>query len=438
MRVLANLDKGEAYKIKKGEQVIIADTGNLNSLYLENLTDADEIFKKSISLGYVDHHVADTLPLIQEKEIKCCSTQIVANFYEDVLEYINKNNVKEIYIHKDTDLDAICSGWMIKYLGENQKLPEIAKEMAPIVNKVDYAIYRTENPENYAYSFPGCMRGIMNSIKFENFNDLKNNPLYANTRGIINDLGKRIAEEKTNNEIIKLLDIIENEKQINPEFDINMPNFNEFIENNNQISSYVKSHLTLGINRFLKDQDEFNESVENASIINFQCYNPITKEKTTEKIMLLKSNSPLKTTNVAYNTYQDRIIAAYNPLKNWFAIGIAAESLKKFRPTMKQLCIKLNHIEENKRKQLYDKPFKTSEEIEIIHKIESYKPVEAFNGADKLKLINKAPVPLVGGGALIVQSHCGLIDSFDEFKNILQDFAKKTNSFNCSKDKYFE
>ena len=83
------------------------------------------------------------------------------------------NNVKEVYIHRDTDLDAICSGWMIKYLGENQKLPEIAKEMAYIVNKVDYAIFRTKNPEDYAYSFPGCINAIMGGIKSEKKNILK-------------------------------------------------------------------------------------------------------------------------------------------------------------------------------------------------------------------------------------------------------------------------
>lgn len=70
----------------------------------------------------------------------------------------------------------------------------------------------------------------------------------------------------------------------------------------------------------------------------------------------------------------------------------------------------------------------------MIEKIESYAPVEAFNGASKLKLIDKAPVPLVGGGSLIVQSYCCLIEDFDEFKNILRNFAKNTKSLNFDKN----
>ena len=125
MRVLANLDKGEVFKIIDGDGIMVADTGSLPVSHFDNLTDIDEIFKKSIEMGYVDHHVIDNLDIIQEKNIKCCSTLMATKYSEDVLKYINEHNIKDIYIHKETDLDAICSGWIIKHLGEKQKLPEI-------------------------------------------------------------------------------------------------------------------------------------------------------------------------------------------------------------------------------------------------------------------------------------------------------------------------
>ncbi len=118
MRVLANLNKGEVFGIKE-DGIMVADTGGLNISHFDNLTDIDEIFKKSIELGYVDHHVIDNLDIIQDKGIQCCSTLMATKYSQNVLEYINEHNVKDIYIHKETDLDAICSGWIIKYLGEN-------------------------------------------------------------------------------------------------------------------------------------------------------------------------------------------------------------------------------------------------------------------------------------------------------------------------------
>ena len=439
MRVLANLDKGEVFKIIDGDGIMVADTGSLPVSHFDNLTDIDEIFKKSIEMGYVDHHVIDNLDIIQEKNIKCCSTLMATKYSEDVLKYINEHNIKDIYIHKETDLDAICSGWIIKHLGEKQKLPEIAKDVASIVNKVDYAVFRTKQPEDYAYSFPGCMRGIMNSVKYEKSNMLKNNSnyTYIDNRNRLNltTEGRALVEMETNNEMLDILDIIEEEKHKNPDFDIGMRDFNSFLENNPKISPYIKAHLAFGVNRFMKDQDEFEASLKEAETLSFKMFNNKTKEVETKEILIFNSSSPLKTTNVAYNTFQDKIIAAYNPDKNIFAIGIAAESLKEFRPVMKQLCVKLNHIEEEKRNEIYGKKNKTREDVAFIKKIEGYPETEAFKGASELNLISKAPVPLVGGGALIVQSYCNTINSFDEFKDILRDFAKKTNSLEFNKNK---
>ncbi len=310
--------------------------------------------------------------------------------------------------------------------------------MAPIVNKVDYAIFRTKQPEEYAYSFPGCMRGIMNSIKMEKGNILKNDPEYSSDKKWLNDKGKAIVEAEVNSEMLNILDIIEEEKQKNPDFDIGMNNFNTFIENNKKISPYIKAHLEFGINRALKDQEEFELSLKDAERLKIKLFSNKTKKFETKEMLILNVYSPLKATNVAYNTFQDKIIAAYNPDRNIFAIGIAAESLKEFRPTMKQLCIKLNRVEEEKRKELYCKENKTIEDLDKIEKIESYPDTEAFKGASKLNLISKAPIPLVGGGALIVQSYCNSINSFDEFKDILRDFAKKTHSLEHSSDKSFE
>ena len=118
--VSAELERGEGCPIREG--LIVADTGNASSEIFNGLTDSDEIFKKSISCGYVDHHVIDKLPVMEGRDPKC-STQMVVDYCDDVLKYIKEHNVKEVYIHNYTDLDALCSGWLIKYLGENNKLP---------------------------------------------------------------------------------------------------------------------------------------------------------------------------------------------------------------------------------------------------------------------------------------------------------------------------
>lgn len=436
--VSAKLDKGEHYAVRDG--LMVADTGNASADIFNGLTDNDDIFKKSISCGYVDHHVIDGLPAMVGKEPKC-STQMVADYSDEVLKYIKEHNVKEIYIHNGTDLDALCSGWLMKYLGENDKLPLIAKEMAPIVTKVDYARYR-KTPDKYAYSFPGVMRATMGFIKTEKCRKLSSIPEYVgadNKR--LNKLGLIQADNEVNNEMFAVLNALEQEKQNNPQFSLEDINFYEFIKNNQTISSYVKAHAQKGVEVSLRNQKQFEEMKDKAEIYEFKYQNPQTKKIETGKIMVMEATiSPLMTTNIAYNYYTDRIIAAYSPKSQRYpasyAIGIAVESLDKIRPVMKQICIKLNHIEEERRAQLYNKIDKNEEDKAMLAQIEQAQSEQAFFNADKLGLIDKLPALLRGGDTLIVPaSNFMMIKDTDDFKMIMKDFAAKTQSLSNQKFK---
>jgi len=435
IKIGAELERGEHCPIRDG--LLVADTGDASSDIFNGLTDSDDIFKKSISCGYVDHHVIDKLPIMKGREPKC-STQMAVDYYEEVLKYIKEHDVKEVYIHNATDLDALCSGWLIKYLGDNNKLPSIAKEMAPIVTKVDYARYR-KTPDKYAYSFPGVMRETMSSIKRDKCNKLSLIPQYINDKGRLSRLGVTAADNEVNTEMLTVLNAVEQEKQNNPNFSLEDANFLDFIKNNKTISPYIKAHAQKGVESSLRNQQRFEEMKDKAEIYEFKYQNPQTKQIETGKIMVMEATiSPLMTTNIAYNYYTDRIIAAYSPKSQRYpanyAIGIAVESLDKIRPIMKQICIKLNHIEEERRGELYNKPIKNAEEKAILSQIEQAQPEKAFFDSDKQGIIDKLPALLVGGDTLIVPSKSFMmIKNTDDFKMIMKDFAAKTQSLSNQK-----
>ena len=437
IKISARLNKGECCAIRDGQ--MIADTGNAPSDIFNGLTDSDEIFKKSVSYGYVDHHVIDKLPIMNGREPKC-STQMAVDYHEEVLKYIKEHNVKEVYIHYGTDVDALCAGWLIKYLGENNKLPLIAQEMAPIVNKVDYAKYR-KTPDKFAYSFPGVIRTTKDSIRQAKSNKLKQIPEYVNEKGQLNLLGRIRADDEANAEMFTVLNAVEQEKQNNPSFSLEDINFHDFIKNNKAISPFIKTHAQKGVEFSLRDKQRFEEMLEKAETYEFKYQNPQTKQIETGRIMVMEATiSPLKTTNIAYNYYTDRIIAAHSPKKGSFdagyVVGVAAESLDKMRPVMRQICIKLNHIEEEKRAQLYNKPDKSAEDEEIIAKIEKAQSEKAFFDSDKFGLIDKLPALLVGGETLIVPSdNFTMIKNTDDFKVVMKDFAAKTQSLGNQKFK---
>lgn len=90
--VSAKLDKGEHCAVH--DSFIVADTGNASADIFNGLTDSDEIFRKSISCGYVDHHVINGLPAMVGKEPKY-STQMVVDYADEVLKYIKTQKRKQ-------------------------------------------------------------------------------------------------------------------------------------------------------------------------------------------------------------------------------------------------------------------------------------------------------------------------------------------------------
>ncbi len=428
MKINAVLGKGQVCESEEG--VLLVDTGAAPIELFAELDNVDDIYKKSITEGYLDHHTIDMLPIMNNEDKKC-ATKMVVDYPDSVLFYMKKNNIKELRTHKDSDLDAVCASWMVHYLSQNNKLPEIAQEMAEVVNQVDYATYRKPINE-YISSFPGVMSAVMSSMKNEELGNIFSDPnLKGPDRRLNADGVARLQQidNVVNGKVLGLLDVLAEEKQKNPSFSLESTDVKSFFVSRDDVDETIKSHIVKGVEEIRASQQRFEDSLKTAEKHDFEFINPQTNQSERGALVVMESKNPLETTNLGYGYFpKNTIIAVYagkdRERGDMYDIGIAMESASVFADVMKKLCVKMNHMEMQKRDELRDKPFKSEEDKLLLQGLSDEREREAFDGAKGMGITTQDPSPLVAGGSLIPASRHSLIVSFQEFSAGLSKWAK--------------
>ncbi len=414
MKIVADLNKGQVVGADNNQMMVI-DTGGLNISVFDGITDVDEVYKTSIRHGHVDHHTIDMLPVMENQNRKC-ATKMVVDYAQEVADYIKDNNIQQASIHKDTDMDALCAGWLTQQLAEKDKLPEISQEMADIVNKVDYAMYRKPAKE-YADSFVGSFEAIRSSLSDDICNKIFSNPANMGDNGRLNDVGFAQlcdVDNKVNAEMFALLEVLADEKAKNPQFSLEGTNIKEFLENSDKVRPEIKNHLQLGSENILKAQERFEKSSADAKIIPFVFHNPQTGNKEKAQIVVMSSEHPLETLNLGYQNYpKNTVIAVFGgkdrKSADAYDIGVAPESASVFKDVMKQICIDVNLAEQEQRKEIKEKTHRTIAETKFLAELLGCNDRLAFDGADKYGITQKDPSPLVAGNSLVPASNHSLL-----------------------------
>lgn len=434
MEILINacLKKGEVVEPNK-EGVLVVDTGALPISTFDGLTNPDEIYKKSIENGMVDHHTIDMLP-VMGKQPKKCATQMVVDYFDDILKYCREHNVKEIQIHQDADMDAITAAYFLREGLQNGKLPKCAEQMAEIVNKVDYAQYRRPVDE-YVTSFPGCIEAIYGASSGEKAADIKSRQAWGEFAGLDN----KVLEE-----VLPVYDALAERMEKDSSFDLDKMDIRAFIGESSQIDDKVKDYMGKGLEQTAQAQKQFEQDIANAKVVKFNFTNPETDRVEEGQMVIVSSKDPLTTTNLGYAHYgKNTIMAVYGGVDrvsgDMYDIGIAPEAASTLGGVMKDICITMNRNEASKRQQveaicegLEQLPIRTPKEEQrllgfrkSLDELASMGTRQAFSGAEELGLIDKDPSPLVAGNTLVPASRHSLITK-DTFDKALTNWASKT------------
>lgn len=436
----ACLKKGEVVEPNK-EGILVVDTGALPISTFDGLSNSDDIYRKSIENGHVDHHTVDMLPAM-EKQPKKCATQMVVDYFDDILKYCKEHNVTEVQIHNDSDMDAITAAWLLQKGLKDEKLPKCAEQMAQIVNKVDYAEYRKPVDE-YVTSFPGCVEAIYGASGGEKAADIKSRQAW----GEFAELDNKIIKE-----ILPVYDIIAERMDKDIPFDLDKRDIRAFIEENSHIDQKVKDYMRKGLEQTAQAQKQFEQDIAKAKVVKFNFNNPKTNRTETAQMVIVSSKDPLTTTNLGYTHFgKNTIMAVYGGVErkcgDMYDIGITPEAADALGMVMKDICIAMNKNEASKRQQvericegLAQLPVRTPKEEQklsglrkSLDELEKMGTRLAFEGADKLDLIDKDPSPLVAGNTLVPASRHSLITE-DTFNKILTNWANKTRTNTLTKD----
>lgn len=397
------------------EDCLVIDTGGVPVSAFEGLKNPDDIYRHSIAMGVVDHHTIDMLPAMDGQPKKCAS-QMAVDYHDDIAQYCSEGPMHySLLIHRDPDLDALCAAWIIRERIAQGKLPAIAKEMAEIANKVDYAEYRIP-PKEYLRSFAGCM-GAMLAVG-----------------GRDSEYGNEI-----NPEFLKVLDLLAAEKEKNSQFDLAKSDIRAFIENSPDISDKAKEMMKVGLERMEKNQQQFAEDVKNAKVVKFNFHNPQTNRVETGQMVIMSSTNPLSATNLGYAQFgKNTIMAVYGGDKrqggDMYDIGIAPEAAGMLSGVMKDICIAMNKAEGAKREQaariqegLEQLPIRTPKEEKQMTDIKEIMKAHAqmaqrlaFSGAGAYDLIDKDPSPLVARDTLVPASRTSLMSESNFVKTLTQ------------------
>lgn len=453
----ANLPKGATVNLeqKLSQGIVVADTGAF-AAFLEKYNgqnefsqeDIDNIYKESILSGAIDHHSIDSFLSGRGAGTEKCATKMVVDYKEAVLQLIREKGIKGVETHFDSDMDAIASSYLIKSLIESGKLPAMAEDLAELTNKVDYGRLSAASPEFadpkiYANGLPGTIDSIKAAVDKECGGELgKNvfsNPAMKGPDGRLNAEGVKLLSEtkakyenKRNSLVFQLLNVINQQKISNPDFDIGK----DIDKIEEKFSDEMRAYIESGRPMIMKNHEVFSEDFGKA-----ERHKAVIKDKQGNdvdvNVVAAESKDPLLFTNLAYTqTSPDSVIAVYAGKErkggDMYDIGITPDQANAM--DLRGLCLALNKAEKAKRSAMYTKPEneRSPEEQELIKNWEGQGDRDIFSGVKEMiakgeisedDILKKDPTVLVANGSLIAASRTSLLTS-EEFKKVLTDFFK--------------
>ncbi|MCJ7481760.1 MAG: DHH family phosphoesterase [Thermodesulfovibrionales bacterium] len=116
-----------------------------------------------LDMGVLDHHAGDS-------DAPSSAHQVLSHIQDLIVPHFNPGSILSIVLHKDPDLDAICSAWLVKKhlldsVDIQNKIP--IEEIVQAVSENDQGLVRTSEPLN---CWPIIMRTLI-SKAHERFSD---------------------------------------------------------------------------------------------------------------------------------------------------------------------------------------------------------------------------------------------------------------------------
>ncbi len=444
---LPSLPKGAKINLeeKLAQGSLVTDTGVFTE-FLEKYKDKtefsqediDNIYKESILAGAIDHHSIDTFFSAKGVDSKKCSTQMVFDYPEAVLQLIREKGITKVETHFDSDLDAIASSYLTRSLIENGEMPVIAEDLAKVTNIEDYGLNRLD-PEQYAASLPGTVSAIKSLLsdrgRAELGKEVFGNPEMKSDNGRLNAEGvQKLQEIQTkyenmrNQMVFELINAANAAKVKDSSFDISADVTTlELSEELQEVVGQGRENLKASFAEFLQD---FEKAEKGKMTIKDKQGNDIVVN-----VVIGSSKKPLIFTNMAYNRVSpDTVVAVYagegRAFGDNYDIGITPDMANVM--DLSAICLGLIKAEKQKRDEIIAKPDKTEDEQKMVDGWEGQADREAFFGLnDKVAsgevnaddIITKDPTVLVAGGSLIAASRTSLLKE-EDFNKVFEELKK--------------
>jgi len=448
----ADLPKGGSVDPAKmlEAKTLVTDTGAF-AKFLEKYKDQPEldetavktVYEESIRLGIVDHHSIDQFLASRGVKSEKCATKMVVDHETVVLETVKKNGIERVNTHADSDMDAICSSYLVRSLIEHGRLPAMAGELSEVANRVDFGRFDISDPKVFAESLPGTIDAIKGVLKERGGAELGaevfSKPELKAPNGRLNAEGVRKLEEISakyenlrNSLVFEFLNELNRIKLADPALKLD-GNISAAVEH---LPANIQELVTEGREKVIESHEKFQKEFETAAKFRIRVKDKQGQEREID-VIVGQSPEPLTFTNLAYTrTSPDTIIAVFGgkdrKAGDNYDIGITPDAANAI--DLRGLCLALNKAERSKRDAIAAKPAeqRTPEEQEKFAAWEKQKAAgqtrKMFGDVDEVvargeakadDLIDIDPTVLVAADSLIAASRTSLLTR-EEFSEVIK------------------
>lgn len=406
--VKAILGMGEVVYPKKylAKKTVVTDTG-VFAPFLDKYKrkksfskkEINDLYRKSIQLGIIDHHSIDSFLARREIRPEKCATQIAFDYSNDILRLIKKEKIRKTVTHKKPDFDAIASSYLVQSLIQNGKLPLIAKDLSEVGSLMDYAKFKMLS-RNYSSSLPGWVEAIEATL---NEND--------------------DYEKKLLGIIFEVFNVCNYEKKHNSNFDIKK----DMIRIEPFLNKEIIEHLNRGKKKLKKEYANFSSEFNKAKKRDIEIKNKSGKLIKAKLLLVISHGYPTTLLGFAQTKISPNTIVAVYGKKDGkmsnYTVGILPDMAREI--DLGDICVILNEEEKKLRDLIYagDPKEELGFNAKEMNKLKSIwnNEMPRLGMSGPRQVLEKNPTVLVAGGWLIVASRTALLrkkDFIKVFKNI--------------------